>query len=49
MIKVFCRKCGKELKASPPETEDKSSSKVYKMHLCLGCYFKLMDWFENRI
>jgi len=52
MIKVYCRKCGKQLKEpgaliiSPPETKDK----VYKLHICLGCYIKdggLMDWFTN--
>jgi hypothetical protein len=52
MIKVFCRKCKQSLQEpggliiSPPETEGRYSSKVYKMHLCLQCYFMLMDWLE---
>ena len=54
MIEVFCCKCGKELNEkggviiSPPETEpSKLVDKGYKMHLCLQCYFKLMDWFNE--
>ena len=49
MIKVKCRRCKKELNEqgaliiSPPETE----YRVYKLHICLDCYFKLMDWFEK--
>ena len=52
MIKVNCCKCKKSLKKagaliiSPPDTELHNSSKVYKMHLCCQCYFKLMDWLE---
>lgn len=50
-IKVYCRRCKKELKElgaliiSPPETETRLSDKVYKMHICLICYFELMEWF----
>ena len=55
MIKVFCRKCGQSLQEqgaliiSPPETtQGKMSVKVYKMHICLQCYFNLMDWFDSK-
>ena len=53
MIKVSCRRCGKQLRElgaliiSPPENEYNKSEKVYKMHICLTCYFNLMDWFEK--
>jgi hypothetical protein len=55
MIKVFCRKCGQSLQEqgaliiSPPETtQGRMSVKVYKMHICISCYFMLMDWFSSK-
>lgn len=45
-MKIVCKRCHKVLKNfgglifSPPETHER----VYKFHICLQCYFKLMDW-----
>ena len=51
MITVFCGMCGQSLKKpgalifSPPRTQDKMlGSVVYKTHICLQCYSKLIDW-----
>ena len=46
LLKIKCKKCKKQLIEqgalifSPPETYER----VYKFHICLHCYFKLMDW-----
>jgi ribosomal protein L40E len=46
MLKIKCKKCKQQLTEqgalifSPPETHER----VYKFHICMQCYFKLMDW-----
>lgn len=46
LLEIKCKKCKKQLTEqgalifTPPETLDK----VYRFHLCIWCYFELMDW-----
>lgn len=55
MIQVFCEKCRKELNepgaivVGPPTFYKVAGFNIWlKTHLCVECYKRLLNWFEER-